>query len=687
MSLRQARFQVSVAFVTLAALPLTLAGQAPRCSAPEHRAFDFWTGSWSVVAANGRLAGRSVVRPVMGGCALHERYVTPRGYEGESFNVYDATRGVWHQSWVDNGGLLLTVEGGFDGTRMVLEGETTDTLGAVTLQRITWSRVDGDRDRVRQHWEASTDGGATWSTAFDGLYTRTAEPSPTPPEWDLLIRGGTVVDGTGSPGFRADVAVRGGRIARVSPVPLDPGRAARVVDATGLVVSPGFVDLHTHLDPLLRLPAAESHVRQGVTTALGGPDGGGPWPFAAHLQQAGRVGVGMNVAFLAGHNTVREEVMGLENRPPTPEELARMEGMVEQAMNEGAWGLSTGLKYLPGAFSEVDEVVALARVAARQGGIYTSHLREEGLGLLEGVGEALEIGRRAGIPVVLTHHKVVGQPMWGSSSRTLAMVDSARRAGTDVMIDQYPYTASYTGIGILVPEWAMAGGTEAFLARMDDAALADSILEGIAYNIVNDRGGNDLARVQLALVSWDRSLEGRTLRDWAEREGLPSTPATGARLVVEAIRNGGASAIFHAMDEGDVEAILRHPMTMVASDGRLTQPGEGHPHPRWYGTFPRVLARYVREQRVLTLEEAVHKMTALPARRMGLVERGEVREGWFADLVVFDPATVEDRATFEDPHQYPVGIPWVVVNGWVVVEDGTFRDARAGWVLARPQGT
>jgi dihydroorotase/N-acyl-D-amino-acid deacylase len=392
----------------------------------------------------------------------------------------------------------------------------------------------------------------------------------------------------------------------------------------------------------------------------------------------------MNVAFLAGHNSIRQEVMGLDDRAPTPAELARMETMVQTSMDEGAWGLSTGLKYLPGAFSDVEEVIALSRVAARDGGIYTSHLREEGLGLLEGVGEALEIGRRAGIPVVLTHHKVVGQPMWGASARTLAMVDSARAAGTDVMIDQYPYTASYTGITVLVPEWALAGGTKDFLGRMDDPVLADSILEGIAFNIVNDRGGNDLSRVQLALVEWDRSLEGRTLRDWADREGWEPTPETGARLVVEAVRRGGASAIFHAMDEADVRAILKHPMTMVASDGRLTQPGDGHPHPRWYGTFPRVLARYVRETGLLTLEEAVYKMTALPARRLGLDRRGEVREGWFADLVVFDPATVQDRATFEEPHQYPEGIPWVVVNGWIAVENGTYRDLRSGQVLRRP---
>jgi dihydroorotase/N-acyl-D-amino-acid deacylase len=285
--------------------------------------------------------------------------------------------------------------------------------------------------------------------------------------------------------------------------------------------------------------------------------------------------------------------------------------------------------------------------------------------------------------VVLTHHKVVGQPMWGASRTTLAMVDSARAAGTDVMIDQYPYTATYTGITILVPPWALAGGDSAFLARMDDPVLADSILAGIEHNIVNDRGGNDLARVQLARVEWDTTLEGGTLADWAARAGRASTTAVGAELVVEAIRRGGASAIYHALHEDDVERILAHPFTMVASDGRLTRPGEGHPHPRWYGTFPRVLRVYVRERGLLTLEEAIRKMTALPADRLGLADRGRIAPGAAADLVILDPDTVADRATFENPHQYPVGIDWVIVNGRVAVEEGVYLDVRPGRVLRR----
>ena len=502
-------------------------------------------------------------------------------------------------------------------------------------------------------------------------------------KWDILIQNGVVVDGTGGSRFIADVAVLDDQIVAVSSVRLDPGLAREVIDASGKIVSPGFVDIHTHLEPLLNLPGGESHVRQGVTTALGGPDGTAPWPLEQYLDRADEIGVGLNVGFMVGHNTIRREVIGLEDRAPTAAELVQMQDMVDQGMIEGAWGISTGLKYLPGAFAELDELVALSSVVVPYGGFYTSHLREEGLGLLESVSEALEIGKQANIPVVLTHHKVVGQPMWGSSEITLAMVDSARIAGTDVMIDQYPYTASHSGITILIPAWAMEGGTDALLTRMEDPFLADSILSGIEFNIKYDRGGNDLKRVQFSSVSWDKSLEGKTLYDWAVRDGLEPTPANGAKLVVESVRRGGANGIYHAMDEGDVEAIMSHPQTMIASDGRLVALGDGHPHPRWYGTFPRVLGLYSRERGILELEEAVLKMTFMPAKRIGLAKRGQVKIGWFADLVVFDSETIIDRATFQNPHQYPVGIEWVLVNGKIALANGDYRDLRSGKVLRK----
>ena len=504
-------------------------------------------------------------------------------------------------------------------------------------------------------------------------------------EWSLLIRNGTIVDGTGAASYRGDVAVRGDRIVALSRTPLDPARAARVVDATGLVVAPGFIDVHAHLDPLLRMPDAKSHVTQGVTLALGAPDGSGPLPLAAYLDTAQRAGLGMNVAYLVGHNTVRRTVMGTANRAPTPDELAQMVALIRRAMGEGAFGISTGLRYVPGYYATTAEVVTLSRAAADSGGFYTSHLREEGLGLMEGVAEAITIARDARIPVVLTHHKAVGQAMWGKSVETLRMVDAARAEGLDVMIDQYPYTATSTGIGVLIPPWALAGGRSDLRGRLADATLRDSIVRGIVELLRTDRGGGDTRRVQFGRVSWDSTLEGKSLYDWAERRGVGPSLAAAAELVLEAELNGGASMIYHVLDEGDVRRIMRHPQTMIASDGRLSLPGEGVPHPRAYGTFPRVLGHYVREERVLTLEAAVHKMTGLPAARLGLAgNRGCLAVGCAADIAVFDPARVGSPATFEDPHHYAVGIPYVIVNGTVVVDGGRFTDARPGRALRRP---
>lgn len=501
------------------------------------------------------------------------------------------------------------------------------------------------------------------------------------PQYDLVIANGTIIDGTGAARYRGDVAITGDRIVRLARSSIPPGSAKRTIDATGLIVAPGFIDLHAHLDPLLKMPDAQSAAMQGVTLALGGPDGGGPWPFAPYLDSAEHSPLGINVAFLAGHNTIRRAVMGTANRAPTPDELARMESMVAQSMHEGAFGMSTGLRYIPGFYSNTDEVVALSKVAADSGGIYTSHLREEGVGLLEGVGEALEIGRRAHIPIVLTHHKAIGRQMWGKSVVTLHMVDSARKAGTDVMIDQYPYTASSTSLDVLVPPWALSGGNAELRRRLEDPALKDSITRGVVEYLLNDRGGGDLRRVQFARVAWDHSLEGKTLFDWAVRRGVPTTPEAAAPLVLEGVLNGGASMVYHVIDEGDVKRIMAHPMTMIASDGRLTKLGDGVPHPRNYGTFPRVLGHYVRDEHVLTLEQAVNKMTGMSAARLGLSEYGCLHAGCLANVAVFSAEKVRDVGTFEDPHHYPEGIPYVIVNGTPVVDGGKFTSARSGKVL------
>ena len=506
------------------------------------------------------------------------------------------------------------------------------------------------------------------------------------PEWTLLISNGTIVDGTGAAGFIGDIAISGDRIVARSATGtrLDGARAARVIDATGLIVSPGFIDLHAHLEPLLHMPDAKSHVMQGVTLALGGPDGSSPLPLAAYMDSAQRSGLGMNVAYLVGHNTVRRTVMGTADRAPTADERARMVTLVRQGMGDGAFGMSTGLRYVPGYYSTTSEVVALSRAAADSGGIYTSHLREEGLGLLEGVGEAITIARDARIPVVLTHHKAVGQPMWGKSVETLRMVDAARAAGLDVMMDQYPYTATSTSLSVLIPPWALAGGTRALRERLATPALRDSIERGVVEYLRTDRGGGDVRRVQFSRVSWDATLEGKTLFDWAERRAVGTSLEAAAKLVLVGELNGGASMIYHVLDEGDVRRIMAHPQTMIASDGRLTQFGDGVPHPRAYGTFPRVLGHYVREQRVLTLAQAINKMTAMPAARLGLQgKRGCVAVGCAADVTIFDAARVGSPATFTDPHHYAEGIAFVIVNGTPVVDRGVFGSARPGKVLKR----
>ena len=500
-------------------------------------------------------------------------------------------------------------------------------------------------------------------------------------EYDVIIKNGMVYDGSGNSPVQSDVAIRGDRIVKVGD--LKTAKAKRVIDATGLAVAPGFIDLHAHLDPLLELPGAESAIRQGITTSLGGPDGSSPWPLGKYLDKADSIGMGINVAFLIGHNTIRRNIMQLENRAPNSVELDSMKAQVAQGMKDGAFGISTGLKYLPGAFSNVDEVIALSEIASQFGGIYTSHLREEGIGLFDAVAEAIDIGKIAKVPVILTHHKAIGTKMWGGSVTTLAMVDSARQLGIDVMMDQYPYNASYTGIGVLIPSWAMAGGRNEFKKRIDNRMLKDSIKRGIIDNILYDRGGADLNRIQFAMVDWKKDLEGRTLNDWLIEKKMEPTVENGAELVIEAQLNGGASCVYFAMDDADVERIMKHPQTMIASDGRLASPGDGHPHPRWYGTFPRVLGVYVREKNILLLEVAIQKMTMMPADRLGLKERGRIQENTFADVVVFNPETVIDKSTFQDPHQYPEGIDYVFVNGQLAVDKGEFTNIRSGKVLKR----
>jgi dihydroorotase/N-acyl-D-amino-acid deacylase len=513
---------------------------------------------------------------------------------------------------------------------------------------------------------------------------------PAAPEFTIVLTGGTVYTGGNAEGVVADVWIRGDRIAGIGD--LGGGSAVREIDVSGLVIAPGFIDIHSHAvrsqrdrSGIFTHPEAENYIRQGVTTIIGGPDGSSEWPIRKLLDDLEAAPPSVNFGTFVGHNTIREEVMGREDRAPSVEELQAMREMVDRGMREGAFGLSTGLKYIPGAYSKTEEVIELARVAGAHGGIHISHMREEGLDLLKSVEETIRIGEEGGLPTQLTHHKAVGQPMWGSSSETLAMVDAAVARGVDVSIDQYPYTASSTGISVLFPAWSLAGDRDTQLARLHDPEIRMQIKEAIVYNIINDRGGNDPARVFLADCDWDSSLNGKNLAEvLREREHAVSIEAA-AELAMELQENGGCFGVFHAMSEEDVIRIMQHPRTMIGSDGGIHVPGEGVPHPRNYGAFARVLGAYVREQGVFPLQTAIHKMTRMPADRIGLAGRGRIEPGAIADIAVFDPAEVRDNATFEDPHRYASGMVHVFVAGQAVLLNGELTGARPGRILrSRP---
>jgi N-acyl-D-aspartate/D-glutamate deacylase len=503
------------------------------------------------------------------------------------------------------------------------------------------------------------------------------------PAYDLLIRGGTVVDGTGAPRFPADVAIKGDRIVRVDRSSIPAEEAAQVLDARGLIVAPGFIDHHAHIQTTIHeYPLAENFLRQGITTILASLHSGAqPWPLRDYMAT---LQVAPNIGFFAGHSFAREQVIGRENRSPTPAELERMKALVEESMRDGALGLSTGLVYVPANFAKTEEVIELAKVAARYGGIYVSHMRDEATGLLESVAELIRISREAGLPAQINHHKAVGATQLGWSERTLAMIDSARTQDLDIKHDLYPYTASSTGSAVLFPQWALAGGHEEFSQRIADPAVRARIEREMREIFEKERGGGDLSRVQFRTVPSEPAYNGRTLADLAADRGLPNNVESGIRLVIDLQLAGGFSAIYHAMDEGDVIRIMQHPYAMFETDGDPVGYGIGYPHPRSYGAFPRVLGRYVRDLGVISLEEAIRRMTSLSADQIGQLERGRIREGMFADITVFDPETIEDRATFTDPHQYSIGIHHVLVNGAPVIRSGVLTGAKPGRVLKGP---
>ena len=500
--------------------------------------------------------------------------------------------------------------------------------------------------------------------------------APAAPRYDTVIRHGRVVDGSGNPAFTADVAISNGRIAAVGRITND---AKLEIDARGSIVAPGFIDVHTHAEDIDDLPLGENFVRMGVTTLVLGNCGTSKLEVDAFFRQLDATNISPNVATLVGHGSVRSKVMGGSfMRPPTTDELAKMEALVEGAMEAGAIGLSTGLIYLPGTFAKTDELIALAKVAARYDGIYATHMRDEGRDILDSLDEVFRIARQAGIRAEVSHIKLSGKSNWGGTGRVLEAIERARAEGLDITQDQYVYAASSTTLGQLVPDkWRSDSRFKEVLADpAQRAALVAEMKERVRKN-----GYLDYSYAVIANWRHDPSLNGLNLRDAAKKRRGSDSLDDQIELILDIQSHGSGSGIFHGISEDDLRQFLQHPNTMLASDSGVRKFRDGVPHPRGYGNNARVLGRYVRELKLLRLEDALRRMTSLPATTFRLKDRGVLREGAWADVVIFDPAKVEDRATFEDPHHYATGFAWVLVNGVPVVKSDEHTGARPGRTL------
>lgn len=501
-------------------------------------------------------------------------------------------------------------------------------------------------------------------------------------KFDLVIKNGLVFDGSGNPWFRADIGVSGRKIASIRER-IDPGKAARVIDAAGLAVAPGFIDIHTHADrDLMEISGCENYVSQGVTTLVGGNCGDHDFPLAELFSGLEKKGIACNFASLAGHNTIRRRVMGLKMESPTAEELAGMKELLRQEIKAGAVGLSTGLAYLPGTYSGTEELVELGSVLSEFGGFYASHIRNQGQRITEAIEEAIAVGEKNGIPVQISHIKLADENVWNQLERITAPVEAARARGVEVTLDQYPYTATSSGFTSSLPQDVFEGGREKFLERLQNPEIYARVKQAVIKNrLTSNRGIDKLESIYISGSRKFPEYEGRNLKQILELKGLPATVENGADLIIDIVKEGDVSAVFFQMDEKDVEALMRLPYVMIGSDGGLQVPGQGSPHPRSYGTFTRVLGQYSRERKIISLEEAVRKMTSLPAQTMRLKDRGMIREGYYADLTVFDPSQVKDLATFAQPHRHSQGVVHVLVNGQTVLENGNFTGRKPGMII------
>lgn len=504
--------------------------------------------------------------------------------------------------------------------------------------------------------------------------------APAPP-YDLLITNARIVDGSGNPWFRSDVAIKDGRIALIGRIGrLGPDVATRTIDARGQILAPGFIDVHTHVESIYSLPAAENFVRMGVTTLVTGNCGSSTTDVAEFLGRIKEKPLAVNLATLIAHGSVRRRAMGLDDRAPTPEELKQMETLVEKGMQEGAVGLSTGLIYVPGTYAKTDEIVSLARVAAKYGGLYATHMRNEGDKVADAIRESIQIGEQAGLPVEISHFKISNKKFWGQSPITLGLVRDARARGLAITVDQYAYTASSTSLDSRLPAWLRAGGLEESKKRLADAATRERVIKEMK-DTLKKSGFKDYSYAVVASYSPDKSFNGKSIAEITKQVRSKSDVSSQIDQILEMYEAGGAGMVYHSMGEDDIKGIMQAPFTMVASDAGVRQLDDSVPHPRGYGNNARVLGRYVRELKLISLEDAIRKMTSLPAQTFGFRDRGLIREGFAADIVIFDENTIIDQATFDKPHQFPLGISYVIVNGTPVLENAQMSETRPGIAL------